>query len=102
MVFLGVCLYKKVIIMIIIIIKQSKNGQARSHSKHGARILPVYLTLKCQTKIKKGAAYLHIIEVFNGAVVGEDIYCSCYQGCHGSKAGWDDFVGVRFLQFHCD
>lgn len=62
----------------------------------------IYLTLKCQTKIKKGAAYLHIIEVFNGAVVGEDIYCSCYQGCHGSKTGWDDFVGVRFLQFHCD
>lgn len=62
----------------------------------------IYLTLKCQTKIKKGAAYIHIIEVFNGAVVGEDIYCSCYQGCHGSKTGWDDFVGVRFLQFHCD
>lgn len=62
----------------------------------------IYLTLKCQKKIKKGAAYIHIIEVFNGAVVGEDIYCSCYQGCHGSKTGWDDFVGVRFLQFHCD
>ena len=71
MVCLGVCLYKKVIIMIIIIIKQSKNGQAQN-------LASIYLTLKCQTKIKKGAAYLHIIEVFNGAVAGEDIYCSCY------------------------
>ena len=88
--------------MIIIIIKQSKNWTSPFSLEALCQNLPVYPTLKCQTKIKKGAAYLHIIEVFNGAVVGEDIYCSCYQGCHGSKTGWDDFVGVRFLQFHCD